>query len=79
MLYKYIVPEHYKKMFSNKKIIYCEVINTVEDIQPKVHLVKMINFMNASNIFSEKDLQKLNILDKVKIFFIKRRNTNEKV
>lgn len=79
MLYKYIVPEHYKKMFDNKKIIYCEVINTVEDIQPKVYLVKMINFMNASNIFSEKDLQELNILDKVKIFFIKRRNTNEKV
>lgn len=79
MLYKYIVLKDYKKMYNNKKIIYCEVINTIEDIQPKVHLVKMVNFRNASNIFSEKDLQELNILDKIKIFFIKRRNTNEKI
>lgn len=78
MIYKYIVPQHYKKIFENKKIIYCEITQTLENIKPKVHLVKMINFMNLSNTFSEKDLIKLNIFDKIKVFFIKRRITNEK-
>lgn len=77
MLYKYIVPEHYRKKY-NKKVIYCEVIRSLENLKPKIYLVKMINVYNLSNIFNEKDLKKLNIIDKIKVIYIKRRNTNEK-
>jgi len=79
MLYKYIVPEDYKKIYNNKKVIYCETVKQVENLEPKIYMVKMINFMNLSNIFNEKHLKKLNLLDRIKILFIKRRNTNEKV
>lgn len=78
MVYKYIVPDDYKKMYNNKKVIYCKIINQVENLEPKIYLVRMINFMNLSNIFNEKHLKKLNLLDRIKILFIKRRNTNEK-
>lgn len=79
MILKYKVPEQYKKIFNNKKVIYCKIISEVENLKPKIYKVKMINFMNLSNIFNEKHLKKLNIIDKIKVFYIKRRDTNEKI
>ena len=79
MIYKYKVPKHYRHIYNNKKILYCEVKQELDKIKPKIYLVKMINFMNVSNIFNEKQLKRLNLLDKIKVFYIKRRNTNEKI
>ena len=79
MIYKYLVPEHYKKMYNNKEVIYCKVIKKIDGIEPKIYLVKMINLMGVYNIFNRKSLKKLSLLDIIKVIFLKRRDTNEKV
>ena len=72
MILKYKVPKHYLKSYNNKKIIYCNIIKTTETINKKVYLVKMINLYNVSNIFGEDELKELNLLDKIKLLFIKK-------
>ena len=72
MLLKYKVPKHYLQNYENKKIIYCKIINTTELNTKKVYLVKMINFYNISNLFGNYELEKLNLLDRIKLLFIKK-------
>lgn len=76
MILKYKVPPQYYTMFNNKNIIYCEVLNKTEALNQKVYLVRMLNFRNISNVFAEKELKKLNLIDKIKLIFIK--NKEEK-
>lgn len=71
MILKYKVPKHYLKNYENKKIIYCKIINTTELNTKKVYLVKMLNFYNISNLFGNYELEKLNLLDKIKLKLIK--------
>ena len=72
MILKYKVPKHYLQNYENKKIIYCKIINTTELNTKKVYLVKMLNFYNISNLFGDYELEKLNLLDRIKLLFIKR-------
>lgn len=70
MILKYKVPKEYrKKVYDNKKIIYCEIEQSLKlkDCEQEVYKIKMLNYNNFSNIFSKNELQKLNILDKIKI------------
>lgn len=76
MILKYKVPPQYYTMFNNKNVIYCEVLNKTEALNQKVYLVKMINHNNLTNVFAEKELKKLNLIDKIKLIFIK--NKEEK-
>ena len=72
MILKYRVPKYYLKSYDNKKVIYCKIVKTTETINKKVYLAKMINLYNVSNIFVEDELKELNLLDKIKLLFIKK-------
>lgn len=72
MYFKYKVPKNQRFMYRNKKTIYCEVARTIEGDDMKIYLVKMLNCCNAYNIFFDKRLQKPNLLDRIRIFFIKK-------
>ena len=67
MILKYKVPKEIKKVYDNKKIVYCEILQTIKlkGCDEEVYKVKMINYNNFSNIFSKNELQKLNVLDKI--------------
>ena len=71
MILKYKVPPQYYTMFNNKNIIYCKVLSTTKALNKKVYLVRMINHNNLTNVFAEKELKRLNILDIVKLKFSK--------
>lgn len=76
MILKYKVPKHYLKNYENKKYIYCEIKQTTEAVNKKVYLVKMLNFYNIANVFGDYELEKLNLLDKIKLLFIKKESKN---
>lgn len=76
MILKYKVPPQYYTMFNNKNVIYCEVLSTTKALNKKVYLVRMLNHNNLTNVFAEKELKKLNLIDKIKLSFIK--NKEEK-
>lgn len=76
MILKYKVPPQYYTMFNNKNVIYCKILNKTEALSQKVYLVRMINHNNLTNVFAEKELKKLNLIDKIKLIFIK--NKEEK-
>lgn len=76
MILKYKVPPQYYTMFNDQNIIYCKVLNKTEALNKKVYLVRMINHNNLTNVFAEKELKKLNLIDKIKLSFIK--NKEEK-
>ena len=70
MILKYIVPKQYrKKVYDNKRVIYCEILQKIElkDCEQEVYKIRMLNYNNFSNIFSKDELQKLNILDRIKV------------
>jgi hypothetical protein len=52
-------------------------LSTTKALNKKVYLVKMINHNNLTNVFAEKELKKLNLIDKIKLIFIK--NKEEKI
>lgn len=76
MILKYKVPPQYYTMFNNKNIIYCKVLSTTKALNKKVYLVRMINYNDLTNVFVEKELKKLNLIDIIKLIFIK--NKEEK-
>lgn len=76
MILKYKVPPQYYTMFNNKNVIYCKVLNKTEALNQKVYLVRMLNYYDLTNVFAEKELKKLNLIDKIKLSFIK--NKEEK-
>lgn len=70
MILKYKVPkEHRKKIYDNKRIIYCKVLEDkkLEHTDLIVYRVEMINYHNFTNIFSIKELKQLNIFDKIRL------------
>ena len=71
MMLKYIVPDEFKKLFNND-ILYCKVLNDFEINNKQVYLVKMINYKNRTNVFAEDELQKCNLLDRIKILKYRR-------
>lgn len=74
MILKYKVPPPYLEMFNNKHTIYCKIISTTKALNKKVYLVKMINYMNLTNVFAECELQRLNLIDRIKLIKIRRKN-----
>ena len=70
MILKYKVPKAERFRFDNKKTIYCKIeqmqkLYTLNEIC--IYKVKMLNLDNASNIFVNTDLKKLNLIDKIKV------------
>ena len=76
MILKYKVPSYYLKNYDNKKVIYCKIVKTTEALDKKVYLVKMLNLYNISNIFGDYELENLNLLDRIKLLFIKKESKN---
>lgn len=76
MILKYKVPPQYYTMSNDQNIIYCKVLSTTKALNKKVYLVRMLNHNNLTNVFAEKELKKLNLIDKIKLSFIK--NKEEK-
>lgn len=74
MILKYKVPPQYYTMFNNKNIIYCEVLSTTKALNKKVYLVRMINHNNLTNVFAENELKRLNIIDRIELIKIRRKN-----
>lgn len=74
MILKYKVPKPYGNVFEDKKVIYCKVQKSIVADNKKVYLVRMINFRNMSNVFAENELQRLNIIDRIKLIKIRRKN-----
>lgn len=75
MILKYKVPQKLRYRYGNKKIIYCKI---EQEIKMKTcnricYKVRMLNHKNLSNIFLDDDLEKLNILDRLKLILYKRR------
>lgn len=70
MILKYKPDKIYRHIYGNKKIIYCRVIETRVISNLKCYKVIMINYHNMSNILMETELEKLNIIDKIKLLFI---------
>lgn len=74
MILKYKVPPQYYTMFNNKNVIYCEVLNKTEALNQKVYLVRMLNHNNLTNVFAENELKRLNIIDRIELIKIRRKN-----
>ena len=76
MIYKYIVPKHERKRYVGKKVIYCEVIDKIllaNEYKDYVYKVKILNNNNRISVFNSNEVKKLNVIDKIKVFFIKER------
>lgn len=71
MIMKYKPDIPYRHIYGDKKTIYCKVLEVKDISNLKCYKVKMINHHNMSNILIETELEKLNILDKIKLLFIK--------
>lgn len=70
MILKYKVPENQLFRYDGKKIIYCKVKKYIDlgTVDKRIYLVNMINFKNLSTIFSNGELKRLNIFDKIKLW-----------
>lgn len=69
MILKYKVPKAERKMYRNKKVLYCEILqtiklNTVKSKDRFCYLVKILNF-NVTAIFTSDDLKKLNFFERI--------------
>ena len=70
MILKYKVPENQRFRYNDKKIIYCEIKKEL-DLKmsgKKVYLVSMLNYGNKTSIFTSKELKRLNLFDKFKLW-----------
>ena len=74
MILKYKVPKQYLPMFQDKKVIYCKVLKKIDTDNKKVYLVRMLNHRKRTNVFAENELQRLNIIDRIKLIKIRRKN-----
>lgn len=72
MILKYKVPKPYGNVFEGKKVIYCKVQKSIVADNKKVYLVRIINFRNMSNVFAENELKRLNLIDRIRLLFIKK-------
>ena len=72
MIVKYKVPEDEKKRYDNKKILYCKVLQEQPMFYSDLicYLVKILNIKDRSALFLSKEMQKLNLLDRIKLLFI---------
>lgn len=68
MILKYKVPEQFKNYFKTNTL-YCKIKNTINGDEkfPTIYLVEMLNFKNKTNTFSKNELQKCNLLDRIKL------------
>lgn len=71
MILKYKPDKIYRHVYEDKKTIYCKVLEVKDISNLKCYKVKMINHHNMSNILIETELEKLNIIDRIKLLFIK--------
>lgn len=74
MILKYRVPLQEKSRYGNKNILYCEVldkINLVTNETKCVYKVKLLNNFSRIGIFSCDELKKINLIDRLIIFFKK--------
>ena len=69
MIMKYKVPKELRSKMNNKKTIYCKIkkVQELKMSERKIYLVNMINYGFLSNMFMDYELEKLNILDNIKI------------
>ena len=73
MILKYKVPKAERKIYRNKKVLYCEILqtiklNTVESKDRFCYLVKILNFNVTAiftAIFTSDDLKKLNFFERI--------------
>lgn len=74
MILKYKVPENQRFRYNNKEIIYCEVKRQLDlkMCKKKIYLVTMLNNERLTSIFSSKELKRLNILDRIKLWKMKK-------
>ena len=70
MILKYKVPENQRFRYNDKKIIYCEIQQEIDlkMSNKKVYLVSMINDRNRTSIFTSKELKRLNLFEKLKLW-----------
>jgi hypothetical protein len=68
---KYKVPKELRSKMNNKKTIYCKIkkVQELKMSERKIYLVNMINYGFLSNMFMDYELEKLNMLDNIKIKF----------
>lgn len=88
MILKYKVPKAERKIYRNKKVLYCEILQTIKlnTIEPKnkfCYLVKILNYkVNVTAIFTSDDLKKINFFEsflfKNNVIYNKRENKCEK-
>lgn len=71
MILKYKVPKAERKIHGNKKVLYCEILqtiklNTVKSKDRFCYLVKILNYkVNVTAIFTSDDLKKLNFFERI--------------
>ena len=83
MIVKYKVPKTEKKMYRNKKVLYCKILRSMPLTNKKIcYLVKIINLNSSTGIFTSDDLKKLNFFEsflfKNNVIYNKRENKCEK-
>ena len=71
MIVKYKPDKAYRHIYNNKKVIYCKIIQATKVANTRCYKVKMLNHHNMTNLLMESELEKLNLLDKIKLLFIK--------
>lgn len=69
MIMKYKVPKELRNKMNNKKTIYCKIkkVQELKMSERKIYLANMINYGFLSNMFMDYELEKLNMLDNIKI------------
>lgn len=68
MILKYEVPKTERKIYNNKRIIYCKIKQTLKLVEGmNAYNTEMINLNNRTNIFLNVNLKKLNLIDKIRI------------
>lgn len=73
---KYIVPKHRKSFFDGKKVLYGRIIqeHTLKGANTiKIYKVSYINYYHDFDVLDATEVEKINLLDKIKIFFMERK------
>ena len=66
MILKYKVPKAERKMYRNKKVLYCKISRSIPLVNKKIcYLVRIINIDNVTAIFTSDTLKKLNFIEKI--------------
>ena len=61
MILKYKVPKAERKMYRNKKVLYCQISRSIPLVNKKIcYLVRIINIDNVTAIFTKIVLRRKN-------------------